>query len=135
MADISITAGSVLPSSSASLAEGTAGVTITAGQAVYLDAATGTIKLADNDVSAAVATALGIAVNGASAGQPVKYATRDPQFTLGGTIASGVAVFLTSVAGGIGLAAEVGASDYGVFLGVGIGTNRINLNPTIGSTV
>jgi hypothetical protein len=135
MADISITAGSVLPSSAASLASGTAGEAITAGQAVYVDSTdSGKIKLADNDVLAKIGC-VGIALNGASAGQPVDYCTRDPQFTLGGTIASGVSVFLTSVPGGIGLVAEVGSADYGVFLGIGVGSNKIFLNPTVGGQV
>jgi hypothetical protein len=88
MADISITAASVVPSTNAVKRTGTAGATITAGQLVYKDASdSNKIKLADNDASAA-ATVVGIALNGASSGQPITYAETDPELTIGATVAS-----------------------------------------------
>jgi hypothetical protein len=47
MAALTITAASVLAGSNASTENGTAGATITAGQVVYLDEATGKYGLAD----------------------------------------------------------------------------------------
>ena len=73
--DLSITAANVAPSSGAQYADGTAGATITAGQAVYLDTSANTYKLADCDATAATAVIAGIALNGASSGQPIKIQT------------------------------------------------------------
>jgi hypothetical protein len=64
MADLTITAASVLAGSGAKKVNGTAGATITAGQAVYLDSADNEYKLADNDsATAAVRTVAGIALH------------------------------------------------------------------------
>lgn len=46
MADLTITAASVLAGSNATTRQGTAGATITAGQVVYFDDTTKTYKLA-----------------------------------------------------------------------------------------
>ena len=47
MADLSITAASVVAGGSARIAQGSAGAAITAGQVVYREAASGQFKLAD----------------------------------------------------------------------------------------
>ena len=72
MADLSITAAQVLPDPSGDVYNGIAGATITAGQSVYLDATTTTVKLADADASAAAAAAIGIALHAATSGQPIR---------------------------------------------------------------
>jgi hypothetical protein len=133
--DITITAASVLSSTAASVSEGVAGDTITAGQPVYKDATdSGKIKLADANVLAKIAV-VGISIHGAAAGQPIKYATKDSAFTLGGTVAAGAVVVLSATAGGIAPVTDLTSGSYGVVLGVGIGSNQIKLNPIIGGLV
>ena len=78
MATISVTAAEVIPDSSATVEAGTAGATVTAGQAVYKDADdSDKWKLAVGNVSADEAgqDGVGIAVNAASNGQPIKVCT------------------------------------------------------------
>ena len=134
-ADISVTAASVLSSSAADVSEGVAGETITAGQPVYKDSTdSGKIKLADANVLAKIAV-VGISIHGASSGQPIKYAKKDVSFTVGGTVAAGAVVVLSATAGAIAPAADLATGSYGVVLGVGIGSNKINLAPVIGGLV
>lgn len=83
MAALTITDAALLPGSGAVLVRGTAGVAITsAGKSLYLDAADGLIKLADNNASALTADAKGISAHACLAGQPITYYT-------GGTVAFG----------------------------------------------
>lgn len=124
MADLTITATAVLASAGAQTAEGIAGVAITAGQAVYIDTGdSNKLKLADAN-SAAASVVAGIALNGAAAGQPVEYVTKDDDFTPGATLSLSVAsmkpVFvLSDTAGGIKPVADLAAGDYPVVLMVG----------------
>lgn len=75
MAEYLSTATSVLKTSTTSTAEGTAGGTIVAGQAIYIDtAAAGVLKVCDAD-AATSAECAGIALNGGGTGQPIRYAT------------------------------------------------------------
>ena len=102
MAAIAITAGSVIPSSSAVIKSGIAGETITAGQVVYVEPVTLLIKLCDANSTAAIATAVGIATNGASVNQRVYYCTEDTGgFAIGATILSGDTLWTSGTAGGI----------------------------------
>lgn len=84
MANLSITASAVVPSSGATrINGGTAGETIAAGETVFQDTTDGNKwKLADgNDV--AKMPVGGIAINSASAGQPIAVCTADPALTIG----------------------------------------------------
>ena len=67
MADLTITAANCVAGDGSTTVTGTAGATITAGQAVYKDSTTGKYLLADSD-SATVAAkrAAGVALNGAN---------------------------------------------------------------------
>ena len=120
MAAIAITAGSVIPSSSAVIKSGIAGETITAGQVVYVEPVTLLIKLCDANASAAIATAVGIATNGASVNQKVYYCTEDTGgFAIGATILSGDTLWTSGTAGGITkTAADNVAPVYATVLGV-----------------
>jgi hypothetical protein len=101
MADISITAASVLAGTNAIKVQGIAGAAITAGQQLYLDTTTNTWKLADNDAAAAAAhQAAGTALNNAAAGQPISVQTGG-DVTIGGTLTAGVVYYLSGTAGGI----------------------------------
>lgn len=125
MADLTITATSVVPGGSAKTVEGTAGAAITAGQVVYKEASSGTLKLADCDsATAEVRSPLGIALNGAAIGQPVEV-LKEGNIVIGGTVAASTPYFLSPTAGGICPLADVLTGDYGVFLGWGISTTQI----------
>ena len=124
MADVTITAASVAPGANAVYRDGIAGATITAGQVCYVDATDGRVKLADANASAATATAVGIAVNGASSGQPVRLVVEDDDFTVGGTVAKGVYV-LSGTAGGIAPVADLTTGWYPVVVGVAISTSKM----------
>lgn len=123
MADLTLTAASVLPGSNATTRLGTAGATITAGQPVYLDSATSTYKLADTDsATSAVRSPVGFALGGASAGQPLVVQT-DGDITLGAVLTAGVAYYLSGNAGGICPVADVASGDYPVILGIAKSTS------------
>jgi hypothetical protein len=135
VAAISITASSVLASTSARKDTYISAAAISAGQAVYL-LADGTVGLADADGASPLYTVLGIAANSApAAGQPVEVATYDSQFGIGGTIANGVPVFLSATAGGItSTAADNTTGIKTAFIGIGVGSNKILLSPVSGNT-
>lgn len=115
--DISITAGSVLAGSNATVENGLCGATITAGQAVYKETSTGTFKLADNNgASAEIRTATGVGLNGCSSGQPIRI-LRAGDITIGGTMTANIPYFLGE-SGAICPIADVGSGEYLVLLGV-----------------
>lgn len=138
-ADISITAANVVPSAKARFSQQTAGVTITAGQVVYLDTVSGTVKLAKANIAAPGNAVFGIAATNASANQPVVIITSDPALAIGGTINAGTVCWLSVVnAGGISstTADDVsGGTMTRVVLGVGTGSNAINFSPVAGGNV
>lgn len=131
MADLSITPSSVA-TSLGSQVSATAGVAISAGQAVYLDSTTSTIKLADANalLSAAV---VGIAVNSAAAGQPITYQPTG-LITIGATVVTGTAYYLSATAGGICLESDLVSGEYVTFLGIATSTTVISLNIVTSST-
>lgn len=78
MGDIAVTAAKVAACfpEKAEIFDGIAGVTITAGQAVYVIASSGKLGLADEDASAEASFVWGIALNGGGAGQAVSVLRR-----------------------------------------------------------
>lgn len=78
MGDIAVTAAKVAPCfpEKAEIVPGIAGVTITAGQLVYLIAASGKLGLADEDASAEASYVFGVALNGGAAGQAIDVLRR-----------------------------------------------------------
>lgn len=123
MANLTITAANVLAGSNATTRQGTAGATITAGQVVYFDDTTSTYKLADcNSATAAVRSPAGIALNGASSGQPLMVLTGG-DITIGATLTAGVAYYLSGTAGGICPVADLIAGDYPTVLGIAKSTS------------
>ena len=118
MADLTVTAASVLAGSNAVVENGLLGATATAGQAVYKEAATGTWKLADADSATAEArTAHGIALNGGASGQPVRV-LRSGDITIGATMTANIGYYLSGTAGGICPIADVGAGEYLCQIGI-----------------
>lgn len=127
MADITVTAGNVLPSTNAEISNETAGETITAGQALYKKAADSRMWKTDAD-DAATDEFYGIALNGASAGQPVAVQKRG-SITIGGTVVVGTVYVLSTTAGGICPWADLAAEDYVTIVGIGTTAATIALQP------
>ena len=127
MADLSITAASVVAGSGARKVNGVAGATITAGQVVYLDSSDSKYKLADNDsATAAVRSPAGIALHAASSNQPLTILTAGP-ITIGATVAAGDVYCMSSTAGGICPVADIAAGDYNTIIGIGTSTTVIDV--------
>lgn len=128
MADLTITAASVLAGSGASIKHGTAGATITAGQQLYLDAATDTWKLADsNSGTVAARTPSATALHAAAAGQPITVHTKGP-ITIGATLTAGLAYYLSDTPGGICPVADVGSGEYSTIIGMATSTTVLNVD-------
>jgi hypothetical protein len=126
MADISVTAASVQKTSSTLWALGVAGGTITAGQPVYADAtASSKLKAADADVLA-TSKAVGIALHGASDGQPLQYATGGT-LTFNAVLAAGQVYVASTNAGGIAPVADMGSGDFVTVLGIGVSTTLLKI--------
>ena len=125
MADLSITAGNVVKGTGAVTAQGTAGETITAGMAVYLDASSNLYKKASTSTATTAAVA-GIALNGASLSQPLVVQTSG-QITIGGTVAAGVWYEVSDTGGGIRAVGDAShnAGDFCTLIGGGISTTVI----------
>jgi hypothetical protein len=130
MADLSPTAANVLKSNSAKVAEGIAGATITAGQTLYIDTAdSDKLKLADADGAGVINTVAGIALHAALAGQPIKYVTKDPDFTPGFSALAGDTIWQSDTPGGLTKTlAELEAGDVITVLGGMTSTTKMNLN-------
>lgn len=128
MTDISITAANVLAGTGAKKVNGTAGATITAGKVTYLDSADGKDKLADCDsATAGVRSPRGIALNGASNGQPITILTEGP-ITIGGTLVPGTTYYLSQNAGGICPLADLSTGDYTVIIGIALSASVLDVN-------
>lgn len=126
MADISVTAASVKKNSKTIIGSGTAGETVTAGQAVYKNA-DGKLYLADADLSKAAAAAVGVALHGASADQPLEY-VEGGEYEAGGTTAVGTIYVASGTAGGIQTAGDLASNDWTTVIGVGGASNTIKVN-------
>ena len=138
MAAISITASSVLKSATGQLQNGVAGTTITAGQALYIDTSdSNKLKLADANGTAPANTFAGLALNSASAGQPVSYCPSDAGgFTFGGTVLAGDTIWLHTTPGAITKTfADLTSGCTAIALGVATSTTAFNLNPVVGGVI
>jgi len=136
MADLSVTAANVLASNAARRKTGVAGATITAGQALYADAsASNTLNLADANASAATANPVGIALHGASSGQPLAYVEEDPDFTPGATLTVGTVYVLDATAGGIAPVADLTTGWYPNVLFIATTTTKAVMKMVHGTVV
>lgn len=130
MANLPVTAANVIPSAlNNGISRLTAGVNITAGQVLYRDA-NNLAQLAGAliVVSGTPITPIGIAVNSATAGQPVDYVASDPDFSPGasfpqfGTGTSNVYV-LSQTPGSLCLPGDLGPGAQPVIMLLPNGTN------------
>lgn len=118
MADLIVTAASVVKGTGASTATGIAGEAITAGQPLYIDATdNGELKLADANDTAAKAAIAGIALHAASTGQPITYQTSG-EITIGVTVAVGTLYVVSATAGGIAPIADLVSTNYVSVIGI-----------------
>jgi hypothetical protein len=126
MADLTITAANVVAGEDVSIEAGIAGATITAGQVVYRDTADSKYKLADADGAAALRSPRGIALNGASNGQPLSI-LRNGDITIGATMTAGLDYYLSDDPGGICPKADLATGDYIVLVGMAESTSVLNV--------
>lgn len=131
MADITITAASVVAGAGARTENGIAGAAVTAGQIVFLDSATtGKWQLADADAATAAARGqgkIGVALNGAALNQPLAVQTEGP-ITIGATVVAGTAYYLSPTPGGIAPLADILAGDYVTLVGIATSASVIKLD-------
>ena len=121
MADLSVTAASVATTST-QYRDVVAGATITAGQTIYLDSTdSDKAKLADANGSSATAVLVGIALHGASSGQPLRIQTGGT-ITIGATTIKGTVYILSATAGGIAPHSDLANGWYRVIVGVATDT-------------
>ncbi|MGH0263304.1 hypothetical protein NKY45_17720 [Sinorhizobium meliloti] len=118
MADLVLTASDIIAGSKSAQEHGTAGETITAGKSVYKSATTKKWMLADsNSATAAARQAGGIALNGASDGQPITV-HKSGDLSLGAVLTAGQAVYLSDTPGGLCPLADVGTGEYVCLIGL-----------------
>lgn len=110
---------------------GVAGATITAGQLIYKDTSDSyKLKLADcNGASALIRTPVGMAINGASAGQPVDYIESDDDLTIGShSQSNNTALVLGDTGGAIHPAADITTGWYPAYIGIVKSSTKIVFN-------
>lgn len=106
-----------------------AGAAITAGQAVYKEAATSKAKLSDNDSATAEVRAFhGLALHAASTDQPITLAKNGAVVDLGAILTAGVDYYLSGTAGGICPRADVTTGDDPIRIGMALTTSRLQLD-------
>ncbi|ASR06709.1 hypothetical protein CHY08_06030 [Rhizobium leguminosarum bv. viciae] len=128
MTDLVVTPANVLAASNAERDNGIAGETIVAGKAIYLASTTNRWMLADsNSATAEARAAKGIALNGASVGQPVSF-QKSGDITIGATLVAGTSYFLSDSPGGLCPLADVGSGEYVVLIGIAKSTSVLQLS-------
>jgi hypothetical protein len=118
MANLAITAGSVVAGTDAETQSGSFGEAVTAGQAVYKSSTNKKWMLADsNSVTPEARHAIGIALNGGSTDQPAKVLTSG-DVTIGATLTPGTAYYLSDTPGALCPVADVGTGEYVCLIGL-----------------
>ena len=132
MADLSITAANVLPSTSAITVTGVlhSGVTVTQGQALY-QYADGTIGLADSNGASPANTFYGIALSAGSPGQKITIATSDTGgFTFGASVSAGDPIYLSNTPGALTKTySDIASGSTVIVIGGALTSTTINLTP------
>ncbi|MXN45918.1 hypothetical protein GR138_12010 [Shinella kummerowiae] len=116
MADLTITAASVVAGTNSTRDHGTAGETIAAGKAVFLEPTTNKWMLSDNN-GTGTRTVNGIALNGASFNQPLAI-HKSGDITIGATLTAGTDYWLSGTAGGICPVADLDTGMDPVLIGI-----------------
>ena len=130
MAAISITAANVVKGADATVVQtNLAGETVTAGQALYLKESDTRWWLSQSDGTEAEAAVRGVALNGASAGQPLAVQTLG-EITIGGTVAVGTFYAVGRTAGAIVPVSDLANPDRVSLVGYGKTAAILVLKPT-----
>lgn len=128
MAQYTFTAANVsVPNSTPQ--RGIAGEALAIGSLLYLKASDSKLYLADNNVTAAEAACVGIAVTGAEAGQPVGY-VQSGEVTVQGAAfaAAGKPLYLSTIAGKCGDIADAATGHFFTLIGWTTAVNKFRLN-------
>ena len=136
MTALSVTAANVITTATTLNNSYLSGAAITAGQAVYLDTATSTWKLADADATAPLAVVGGVAMNSApAAGQPISVLTSG-NYNPGATVTKGVFYCAGTTAGSIVPYSDLASTNYlSVFAIATSSSNLLLLNGAPLSTI
>jgi len=126
MADITQTAASVAKGTNDQYSIGTAGETVVAGDVLYIKAADSRLWKAVNS-SAAAAAAVGVALCGGAAGQPIAYMISGT-VTPGGTVVIGEIYCVSTNAGKFAPDADVTSGMFRTVLGIGKTATTIALD-------
>lgn len=127
MADLSVTAASVVEGTDAVRRHGIAGATVTAGQPVYKDSTDSNQLKPTINSAAASAVAVGIALHAASDEQPLAYISSG-NLNPGATVVVGEIYCVSVNSGGIAPEADVLSADYMTVLGVGSTSSNIQVD-------
>ena len=131
MADLVVTATTVLKGTGMTVQTGTAGEAITAGQPIFRDTATGATNgqflKCDNNDNLRNFACDGIALNSPAAGQPISYGSGG-EYNPGATVAVGTAYYVSSNPGGICVETDLLTGMKVIFIGVATATNKLKLN-------
>ncbi len=129
MAAISITAASVIASAAATIrSEFSFAATVTAGQYVYLNAASQWALVdSDGNLGCGINDLRGIALNGGAVNQPAQVCVADPDFTPGGTLSNGLVVYNYTTPGAISFADIPTTASYPVVVGIAKSTVKLNM--------
>lgn len=125
MVDLVITAANVKSYTGATTKPVKAGGTITAGQPVYKDTATGKYLASDAD-AASGRTPEGIALNGASLDQPLVIQLKG-DIDLGVALTVGKVYVMSDTVGGIMPVEDLETGDYVTVLGVAVAANKLRM--------
>ena len=128
MADLTITATSVVAGADSQQVSGILGETVTAGQAIVKNSANVWVKADSNHATAALRQPGGIALNGGAIGQPVRV-HKSGLITIGATLTAGLAYYLSDTPGGICLPADIGSGEYVVQLGLASSATVLAVKP------
>ena len=112
----------------ATTADYVAGATIAAGNVVYIDENDSKKIKPATTGSAALAKAVGIALNGAAANQPVKVITKGTLENCA-TMVVGEAYFVSDTAGQVYPSPDYLTGDFGCFLGFAQTATKLKLMP------
>lgn len=129
MAAIAITAASVIASAAATVrSEYTFAATVTPGQLVYLNAASQWALVdSDGNLGCGINDLRGIALNGGAINQPAQVCVADPDFTPGGTLSNGLAIYNFTTPGAITFADIPTTAAYPVVVGIAKSTTKMNM--------
>lgn len=127
MANIAITAASVVIGSNAVVEHGVAGEAVTAGQAAYKDVNDKSMLADSNSATPAARKARGLALNNAAANQPLSI-IRSGDLTMNAVLTAGTPYFLSDTPGAICPIADVGSGEYVCQIGIAKSTTVLAID-------